>query len=47
MDDEIIERVMSKMMMNVELTMKIVEFGMIEIGEFTMHEEADIVMESK
>ena len=40
MDDEIIERAMNEMMMmNVELTMKIVEFGTVEICELMRYEE--------
>ena len=40
MDDEIIEQAMNEMMMmNVELLMKIVEFGMIENCELTTNEE--------
>ena len=40
MDDEIIEQAMNEMMMmNVELMMKIVEFGTVENCELTMNEE--------
>ena len=39
MDDEIIERAMNEMMMSVELTMKIVEFGTVEICELMRNEE--------
>ena len=40
MDDEIIERAMNEMMMmKVELTMKIVEFGTVEICELMGNEE--------
>ena len=40
MDDEIIERAMNEMMMmNVELTMKIVEFGTVEICELKVNYE--------
>ena len=39
-DDKVIERAMNEiMMMNVELTMKIVEFGTVEICELMRNEE--------